>query len=123
LRQQKPQRENTSNLPIQLTWKAVTERGILIIRLVPGINQADQLVLFEQRNAAAPQELESLGLSRREAQVLHWITQGKTNDAISMILSTSRRTVDKQVENILRKLGVESRVGAALRADQLRWTP
>jgi DNA-binding CsgD family transcriptional regulator len=103
-----------------LRWQVVTERGVLSVRRVIGQNGEIHLVLSEQRNDALPCELESLGLSRRESEVLHWIAQGKTNEAIGVILSTSKRTVDKQVENILRKLGVESRVGAALRADQHR---
>ena len=39
---------------------------------------------------------------------------------IAMILSISKRTVDKQAENILRRLGVESRVTVALRAERFR---
>lgn len=59
-------------------------------------------------------------LGQREAEVLHWVAEGNSNHVIATILSVSKRTVDKQVENILRKLGVESRVAAALRAEQNR---
>lgn len=92
---------------------------MLFIRWINGSNGGGDLVLSEQRRGA-PRELESLGLSRREAEVLHWITQGKTNEIIAIILSSSKRSVDKQVENILRKLEVESRVQAALRAERHR---
>lgn len=101
-------------------WQTTSARGVLSIRWVNGLNGGSDLVLSEQRSDVGPVDLESLGLTRREAEVLHWITQGKTNEVIGVILSTSKRTVDKQVESIFRKLGVESRVGAALRAERHR---
>lgn len=52
-------------------------------------------------------------LSLREAEVLHWIREGKRNREIALILSIAERTVEKHVENILDKLGVETRVAAA----------
>ncbi len=123
-------RISDGNLPLKLEeWlrllgqsarQIVTARGVLSIRRVCGQNGESHLVLSEQRADVSPRELESLGLSRREAEVLHWIAQGKTNEFISITLSTSKRTVDKQVENILRKLGVSSRVEAAVRADRHR---
>jgi DNA-binding CsgD family transcriptional regulator len=120
LRQQRRQQQDTPRLPGQVIWQLATARGVLFVRWVIGQNGENHLVLSEQRADVSPRELESLGLSRREAEVLHWIVQGKTNEFISITLSTSKRTVDKQVENILRKLRVESRVGAALRADRHR---
>lgn len=45
-----------------------------------------------------------------------WTVQGKTNDTIAMLLGLSYLTVEKHVENILRKLGVETRTAAAARA-------
>ena len=57
--------------------------------------------------------LESLGLSRREAEVLAWVAQGKTNAEIGEILSLSPRIVGKHLEHVLAKLGVESRTAAA----------
>jgi DNA-binding CsgD family transcriptional regulator len=59
------------------------------------------------------QPLQRLGLSKREAKVLLWISQGKRNGEIGVILGTSERTVGKHVEGILRKLGVETRTAAA----------
>ena len=77
------------------------------------------LILTEQRANPSTSNLELCGLSRREAEVLHWLTEGKTNAAISIILGLSRRTVEKHVERILDKLGVETRVEAALRAREI----
>lgn len=58
--------------------------------------------------------LSSLGLTRREAEVLTWIAQGKTNYEIGVILMAGTRTVCKHVERILAKLSVENRTAAAL---------
>ncbi len=60
-----------------------------------------------------PEFLMRLGLSSREAEVLFWITQGKSNEHAARILEISTRTVDKHLENIYPKLGVEAR-GAAM---------
>jgi DNA-binding response OmpR family regulator len=56
---------------------------------------------------------ESLKLTAREAEVLTWIARGKSNRNISEILGISTRTVDKHLEQIYAKLGVENRVSAA----------
>jgi DNA-binding NarL/FixJ family response regulator len=56
---------------------------------------------------------QSLGLTAREAEVLVWIARGKSNRNISEILGISSRTVDKHLEQIYAKLGVENRVLAA----------
>ncbi len=60
--------------------------------------------------------LESLGLSPREAEVLLWIAQGKSNEEIGVILGASRNTIKKHVLHLLEKLGVESRNAAAIQA-------
>ncbi len=56
------------------------------------------------------------GLTAREAEVLHWVTRGKTNRDIADILGAAPRTVTKHMEHILHKLGVETRTAAAAMA-------
>lgn len=51
-------------------------------------------------------------LTPRENEVVGWIVEGKRNTDIAAILTLSLRTVEKHVQNILRKLGVESRTAA-----------
>jgi DNA-binding CsgD family transcriptional regulator len=53
-----------------------------------------------------------LGLTQREAEVLVWIARGKSNREISEILLISPRTVNKHLERIFSKLGVENRASA-----------
>ena len=47
---------------------------------------------------------------------MFWITQGKTDGVIALLCGISPRTVQKHVENIFTKLGVETRTAAMLRA-------
>jgi DNA-binding NarL/FixJ family response regulator len=60
--------------------------------------------------------LEALGVSPREAEVLGWVAQGKSNAEIASILRMSEHTVKKHLQHVFDKLGVESRHAAALRA-------
>jgi DNA-binding NarL/FixJ family response regulator len=55
----------------------------------------------------------AFALTNREAEVLLWIGRGKTNREIGLILSMSPRTVNKHLEQVFRKLGVENRTTAA----------
>ena len=59
-------------------------------------------------------------LTARESQVLLWVARGKTNRDIADILGMSPRTVNKHLEHIFEKLGVETRTAAAAAARRLR---
>ncbi len=63
--------------------------------------------------AAEPGQLERLGLTPREAEVLFWVAQGKTNPEIATILGIGLTTVKKHLEATFAKLGVENRTSAA----------
>ncbi|TVV76817.1 DNA-binding response regulator [Sphingomonas solaris] len=52
------------------------------------------------------------GLTSREAEVLFWISRGKQNREVSAILKISPRTVNKHLEQIFEKMGVENRASA-----------
>lgn len=56
---------------------------------------------------------QQFSVTGREADVLVWIANGKTNREIGQILEMSPRTVNKHLEQIFRKLGVENRTSAA----------
>ncbi len=74
------------------------------------------LLLEESATGLEPAVLAHLGLSSREAEVLAWVTAGKTNPAIATLLRISPRTVQTHLDRIYRKLGVETRTAAAARA-------
>ena len=62
---------------------------------------------------ATPEALAvALGLTAREAEILSWVVQGKTNPEIGIILGIQLTTVKKHLESIFAKLGVENRTAA-----------
>ncbi|WP_020167598.1 MULTISPECIES: XrtB/PEP-CTERM-associated transcriptional regulator EpsA [Methylotenera] len=58
-------------------------------------------------------------ITGRESEILQWVHMGKTNWEISSILSISPLTVKNHVQNILRKLDVQNRSQAAVKAAKL----
>jgi DNA-binding CsgD family transcriptional regulator len=62
---------------------------------------------------------EPAGLTRRELEVLRLVAAGRSNQQIADALFISRKTASVHVSNILRKLGVHTRVEAAATAHRL----
>lgn len=60
--------------------------------------------------------LAGAALTLREREVLDWVAAGKTNRDIAAILGARPRTIEKHLERIYEKLGVETRTAAAMRA-------
>ncbi len=76
----------------------------------------DEILLrLSDTNPGNDQELlhKQLSLTLRELEVLLWIARGKSNKDIAEILQLSPRTVNKHLEQIFNKLGVENRTSAA----------
>lgn len=72
------------------------------------------VVLREENDASAVESLiAAFRLTQREAEVLYWVTLGKTSKDIGDILGSSPRTVNKHLEHVFEKLGVETRTAAA----------
>lgn len=100
----------------------------MIIDVLPDPVKAQFLALVDGREfllrlsaVSAPSDgIDTLraqfSLTAREAEVLLWIANGKTNREIGMILDMSPRTVNKHLEQVFRKLGVENRTSAAASA-------
>jgi DNA-binding response OmpR family regulator/DNA-binding CsgD family transcriptional regulator len=97
----------------------------LVFSLAEGSGGEQQMiVLREESDGARLQALMALfRLTQRESEVLHWVMMGKTNRDIGDILGTSPRTVNKHLEHVFHKLGVETRTAAAaLAMNRLRGT-
>lgn len=75
------------------------------------------LLLRETAPTSGPDRLESLGLSKREAEVLYWIAEGKGNSEVAVILGVSKRTIEKHLESVYKKLHVENRMSAMVVAN------
>jgi DNA-binding NarL/FixJ family response regulator len=81
------------------------------------LSRAEQLARREfAPNFESPEPLLKLGLTRRVAEVLLWVAQGKTNGDIAQILGISESTVKKHLLDIFQALNVETRSAATLRA-------
>ncbi len=87
----------------------------LLVKTMDKELSEERLLVMEPANKPKEEDLlrEKFELTPRESEVLVWISRGKTNQEIAIILDFSPRTVNKHLEQIYRKLGVENRTTAA----------
>jgi DNA-binding CsgD family transcriptional regulator len=71
------------------------------------------LLMEERTEERLPSHVARWGLTPREVEVLAWVAQGKTSAETALIIGIRPRTVDKHLERIFTKLGVENRTAAA----------
>ncbi|MCP8883683.1 DNA-binding response regulator [Devosia sp. XJ19-1] len=91
-----------------------------------GVVGGDEYLFRLARAEEAGQEeilRQHFGLTLRESDVLLWIARGKSNKDIGDILGLSPRTVNKHLEQVYTKLGVENRASAAIKAIQALQAP
>jgi DNA-binding NarL/FixJ family response regulator len=106
--------------------QAVGEGMQLLARSLGAAGLGETMVLLSLAPAlpsTAPAEAGSgraglPALTPRETEVLSWLAKGKTNRDIADILGMSHRTVNKHLEHIFEKLGVETRAAAAALASR-----
>jgi DNA-binding NarL/FixJ family response regulator len=91
-----------SSVRLRLIYIAQIGPDEYLLRLIEG-EIGDDRALLRQK----------LKVTEREAEVLLWIARGKSNRDIADILDLSPRTVNKHLEQIYAKLGVENRTSAA----------
>ena len=85
----------------------------LELHLTIARRQRELLILLEEKSEEGSASLDHYQLTPRELDVLLWVAKGKTNRDIAEILGMSPRTVNKHLEHIYVKLGVETRSAAA----------
>jgi DNA-binding response OmpR family regulator/DNA-binding CsgD family transcriptional regulator len=78
-----------------------------------GLGETMLLLSVQAAGGTPAARLPRVDLTPRETEVLSWIAKGKTNRDIADILGMSPRTVNKHLEHIFEKLGVETRTAAA----------
>lgn len=88
----------------------------LIVRLIPDPINQQYLLLLEEKElqSFSISALESLGLTKREAEVLFWIAKDKSNAGIAKVLGCSEGTVRKHLEHLYAKLNVQTRTAAVM---------
>lgn len=96
----------------------IGDRESLRVRWVKPHTASESLLMLDRVSASktAVSISGKLDLTPREWEVLMWVAKGKTNRDIGEILSLSPRTVNKHLEHIYQKLGVETRTAAAAMA-------
>jgi DNA-binding NarL/FixJ family response regulator len=91
-----------------------------IIEAVRGVARGEQGWVSRQIAAKmaawTQQEQSQTPLTEREMAVLRLVVEGKTNQEIGHALGISDKTVEKHLDGVFTKLGVTSRVEAAVRA-------
>ncbi|MFC7051524.1 response regulator [Hansschlegelia quercus] len=109
--------EGRSDQP-SVSLQAGAEGASLVVAFV-GQSDRDELLLRVTQEGGSDYAAlfkDRLGVTTREADVLLWIARGKSNRDIGEILGMSPRTVNKHLEQIYVKLGVENRAAAAAAA-------
>lgn len=90
--------------------------GRVLVHFLGAMSGGQYLLLVEESGERSAALAASYQLTAREAEVLTWVAKGKTNRDIGQILGMSPRTVNKHLEHIYVKLGVETRTAAAAMA-------
>jgi DNA-binding NarL/FixJ family response regulator len=100
------------------TFSAPVVGGELRFALLAEVGANERLVRLSEVMERGEERLLASrhGLTDREAEVLLWISRGKSNRQISEILGISPRTVNKHLEQVFEKMGIENRASAAAAA-------
>jgi len=106
------QESDVSSPPVPLVISK--EDGKITIHFLWGgkDSEQDMIIIEEEPADIASTSMSGSKLTRRETEILAWLSQGKTNTEIGLALSISPRTVKKHLEHIYSKLGVHRRSGA-----------
>ena len=113
------QLEGDADAAVELERVAPDGRALLARRLgAVGLGETMWLLRLRDAGETAPSRLATASLTPRETEVLSWIAKGKTNRDVAEILGMSPRTVNKHLEHVFEKLGVETRAAAAALASR-----
>jgi CheY-like chemotaxis protein/DNA-binding CsgD family transcriptional regulator len=105
---------NDSKLKSVVPFECIRSGDHFVVKLIPCINGPEYMLLLERHSAEWNLESlkNSLGLTAREAEILMWISRGKTNKEVGLIIDSSPRTINKHLEHVFEKLGVATRAAA-----------
>lgn len=99
-------------------FRLVRDSRRLTVNLTTQCGDDEWLMVLSEESSTVQVErlVTAFKLTLREAEVLYWVAKGKTSRDIGDILGSSPRTVNKHLEHIFEKLGVETRTAAAAMA-------
>jgi DNA-binding response OmpR family regulator/DNA-binding CsgD family transcriptional regulator len=101
---------NDGDSQILINFNGKDDNGEYLFRISEVNETKDQEILKKHFN-----------LTDREAEVLFWIANGKSNKDIGEILEISPRTINKHLQLIFTKLGIENRTSAATMVMKVLW--
>ena len=128
------QAELRLNMGLSMASSGARRVGVVIHRSVRDFDDRDAAALdllrphlvaayrnaIRQRGDTAPRPADTRSiiaktstLTPRESEVLYWVSMGKTNEEVSLIIGAKAPTVKKHLEHIYDKLGVPNRTAAA----------
>lgn len=92
--------------------------GSLVVRLVPGRgpDEPDALLLEQRAEPLGVEQVQALGLTRRQAEVLRLVALRSSTEEVAAALRISTATVRKHLEHVYDRLGVSSRAAAVATA-------
>jgi transcriptional regulator EpsA len=103
----------------RLSKQPNASHALILELLMPHLHCALIRVASNRGNAVTSANKIPQKITGRESEILQWVHMGKTNWEISSILDISPLTVKNHVQNILRKLDVQNRGQAAIKASKL----
>ena len=106
-------------LPSAVVTRGAKRLSFMLHAVDPdALGEGQWLIVMREADDAALMDalIFNFKLTAREAEVLYWVVKGKTNLDIGDILGSSPRTVQKHLEHVFEKLGVETRTAAAAMA-------
>lgn len=116
---------NDGNLSTFFSFSRLSEEvtpthAYILELLVPHLHCALTRVMNNKKSPVSMSSTKVLrAITGREVEILQWVHLGKTNWEIASILDISPLTVKNHVQNILRKLDVQNRGQAAVKASKL----
>lgn len=90
----------------------------LTIRAIGDQGADHDLLVFEERHEVSSHDMRTLGLTRRQAEILQLVAAGRSDREIARLLFISEHTVGKHLEHIFTRLQVTTRTAAAAAAWQ-----
>jgi DNA-binding CsgD family transcriptional regulator len=103
----------------RITERLSDKHAALMRCITPHLHMA-LVRAFANDAAAAPPAKASTLLTARQQEALHWLSQGKSNWEIGMIMGTSEDTAKYHVSGLLSRLGAVNRVDVVVKAMQLK---
>jgi DNA-binding CsgD family transcriptional regulator len=93
------------------------ERGAISLRVLRGPEGGNEMLVIEpETSGLSVPALESMGLTRRQAEALRWVALGRRGPDVARLMGLSPRTVEKHLAAAYAKLGVAGASEAAATA-------